>query len=94
MTNTGDTCDDRDDLLHCPLPHARARERLTEKGVTVVTPVKPEMTRGVPLATLLKLKGQLREYRSRCAAAEARVQALETALTEVLKSVRDGEGGK
>jgi hypothetical protein len=100
MTNTCDTRDDRDDerddrddLLHYPLPHARARERLTEEGVTLVTPVKAEMTRGVPLATLLKLKGQLREYRARCATAEARVQALQTTLAELLQGLNHGEGG-
>ena len=45
----------------------------------------------VPLATHLKLKGQLREFRTRCAVAEARVQSLQTALAEVLQGVNHGE---
>jgi len=43
------------------------------------------------LAAHLKLKGQLREYRTRLAVANARVQALQTALVEVLKGVSNGE---
>jgi hypothetical protein len=45
----------------------------------------------VPLAALLKLKGQNRALKTRCAVAEARVQALETTLAEVLQGVSNGE---
>jgi hypothetical protein len=54
-------------------------------------PMTQEQT--VPLAAFLKLKGQLREYRTRCAAAEVRVQALQTTLAELLQGMNQGEGG-
>jgi hypothetical protein len=62
------------------------------RNVTEHEPNIPNNT--VPLATHLKLKGQLREYRKRCAAAEARVQALQTTLEELLQVMKHGEGRK
>jgi hypothetical protein len=46
----------------------------------------------VPLTAFLNLKRQLREYRSRCKAAEMRVEALQTTLAEVLLKMNHGEG--
>jgi hypothetical protein len=69
------------------------RNRTVPVSVTVPwVPMSLEQT--VPLAAFLKLKGQMREYRTRCAAAEARVQALQTTLAELLRGMNHGKGGK
>jgi hypothetical protein len=65
-------------------------EHAPVRNVTEHEPNIPNTT--VPLAAFLKLKGQLREYRARCAVAEARVQALQATLAEVLQGMNHGEG--
>jgi hypothetical protein len=67
------------------------RNRTVSVSVSVSrTPVSQEQA--VPLTAFLNLKRQLRECRSRCAAAEMRVEALQTTLAELLLRMNHGEG--
>jgi hypothetical protein len=66
---------------------------IRNRTVSVSVPRVPmSQEQAVPLAAFLNLKRQLREYRSRCAAAEMRVEALQTTLAELLLKMSHGEG--